>query len=44
MKSIDMGLKHLSSDNFSCLLTYMGKMSYYYLDARKDKDYYEQWC
>ena len=44
MKSIDMGLKHLSSDSFSCLLTYMGKMSYNYFDALKDKDYYEQWC
>ena len=44
VKSTDMGLKYLSSDNFSCLLTYMGKMSYNYFDARKDKDYYEQWC
>ena len=42
MKGIDMGLKHLFADSFSCPFTDTGRTSYHYFDAHKDIDYYEQ--
>ena len=34
-----MGLKYLFADGFSCLLQYMGRATYNYVDTYKDIDY-----
>ena len=39
-----MDLYHLFADNFSFLLTHMGRASYNYSNTHKVIDYYEQQC